>query len=135
MRRLPTDLQMLNAIYNRYYDAFAAYTDEKPNRGAKIYVPIDIDAIAGEFGVDADLIFGRLYYHLDKKHGYKDDDGSRVPFFTPRVAGDRHCVNFPYLAAVLADLRDENRKFKLATTIAVVSLLVSITSFLISILK
>ncbi len=28
MKKLPTDLQILNAIYERYYKTFAQYTDE-----------------------------------------------------------------------------------------------------------
>ena len=134
MRRLPTDFEILNAIYERYYDTFASFTREKPSRSAKILVPIDIDALAREMGVDHDIVFGRLYYHLEKRYGYKNDDGSVVHLFALRVGDDGHCVNFPLAASVLANLRDENRKYRLATVIAVVSLVVSLVSLYISIL-
>jgi len=42
-------------------------------------------------------------------------------------------VNFPYLASVLASLREQNRKDLTATFIAVLSLLISVISIMISI--
>ena len=132
MQRLPTDLEILNAIYNRYYPTFAGYSDGNKERSSKIYVPIDVKAIADQFGVDIDIVFGRLYYHLDRKYGYKDADGAEVHFFALAIGGDRHCVNFPYVASVLADLRREDRKYRLATGMAAVSLFISVVSFLIA---
>lgn len=100
---------------------------------SKLYVPIDIPQLAKDMNTDVDIIFGRLYYHLNKKYGYKQDDGSHVYFFSPRVGGDSNCVNFPFLASVFATLKDENRKFRIATTTSIVSLIVSIIALLISI--
>ena len=134
MKRLPTDLQILEAIYERYYETFVKYSEEDHSRSAKIYVPIDIKQLAKDLKVDGDIIFGRLYYHLEKKHVYRQDDGSLVPFFSPRVGGDTHCVNFPLAASVLADLRDQARKYNTATWIAVGSLIIAIVSIVISIL-
>lgn len=134
MKRLPTDLQILDAIYERYYATFTQYTNGDDTRSAKIYVPIEIKQIAEDLHVDGDIIFGRLYYHLEKKHGYRQDDGSVVHFFGLRVGGDTHCVNFPLAASVLADLRDQSRKHNIATWIAVGSLIIAIVSIVISIL-
>ena len=134
MKRLPTDLQILNQIYEWYYDEFVKFTKENKERETKILVPIDIEKIAQKMKVDGDIVFGRLYYHLDKKHGYKKEDGSSVPLFTLIAGKDRHCVNFPLMASVLADLRQENKKYRMATTLAVVSLFISIVSLLISLL-
>lgn len=133
MKRLPTDLRILNAIYDRYYDMFAQYADADESRNAKIYVPIDIKQIAQDLNVDGDIIFGRLYYHLEKKHGYVHDDESSVHFFSLRVGEDMHCVNFPLMASVLADLRDQARKRNTATGIAVGSLIISIVAIVISV--
>ena len=103
---LPSDLDILNAIYERHYDCFASYSDASPNRATKIYVPIDIIEIAKTLNVDPDIVFGRLYYHLDKKHRYKRENGAFVHLFAREVGGDRNCVNFPYLASLLAEMRD-----------------------------
>ncbi|MEX0938747.1 MAG: hypothetical protein WDZ59_12875 [Pirellulales bacterium] len=133
MTRLPTDLDMLNAIYERYYGTFASFTKAKPSRSAKIFVPIDIDALARDLGVDGDIVFGRLYYHLENRYRYKNDDGSLVHFFALKVGNDGHCINFTYAASVLASLRDENRKYRTATLIAIISLVVAAVSLVISI--
>jgi hypothetical protein len=133
MKPTPTDLELLNAIHDRYYDAFASYDPQHPSRDSKNYIPIDIKEIAKQFGVDSDIVFGRLYYHLEQKYGYRLDDNSHVHFFAPRIGKDIHCVHFSYLSSVLADLRDENRKYRLATTIAIISLFLSVISFGISV--
>ena len=135
MKRLPTDLQLLDTIYSMYYDAFASYPESSPKRSSKIYVPIDIDAIARKFGLDGDIVFGRLYYHLDEKYGYSQKEGGEVHLFTTVVGGDRHCVNFPYVASIVATLRDQDRKYRIATGMASVSLLISVVSFALSILR
>ena len=103
------------------------------SRSSKIYVTIDIAAIAKDFRVNDDIIFGRLYYHLEDKYGYEQRDGSRVHFFAMRVGSDRHCVHFPYVASVLANLRDEDRKFRMATTVAIAALLISVIALGLSI--
>lgn len=133
--KIPTDLQILNAIYAASFDNYAAYSDANQNRSSKSYVPIDIAAIAKNLNTEVDLVFGRLYYHLEKKYGYKNDDNSFTHFFAPRVGADRHCVNFPYMASVLATLRTEDRKYRLATVMAAVSLFLSVLSFILTRLK
>ena len=108
---------------------------DKASRSSKNYVSIDIDRLAEDLRVDADMIWGRLYYHLDEKYRYKQEDGSMVHLFTPRIGDDRDCVHFPYLASVLADLRAESRKLLTATTIAIISLIVAAVSLSLSIAR
>ena len=126
--RLPTDRQLLDDIYARYYDEFAAFDAGAGKRNSKVYVPVDVAALAREYGVDGDIVFGRLYYHLDRKYGYTHDDGSKVHLFSLVVGADRHCVNFPYLAAILAGLREEDKRYRRATITAIVSLGISLVS-------
>lgn len=135
MARLPTDLDILNAIYDRYYLVFASFDKSDPDRNSKVYVPIDIPAIAAKLKVDVDLVFGRLYYHLDQKYWYMRENDLKVHLFTPTIGTDKNAVNFPYLASVLADMRWSNRKYRLGTGIAIISLAISIASFLISIAR
>ena len=87
MRPLPTDLQILEAIYDRYHDDFVNFKEKTPQRPVKNFVPIDVQAIASEVRVDREIVFGRLYYHLQEKHGLDATDRvggarGRVPFFT-----------------------------------------------------
>jgi hypothetical protein len=133
MKKTPTDLELLNVIYEKYYDQFARYSNESADRESKIYVPIDCTSIADELKVDGDIIFGRLYYDLDNRYGYTKEDGSKVHFFAPKVGKDRHCVNLPLLASVLAGLRHENKRFKLTTWISVIAIIISAISFGLSI--
>ena len=135
MKRIPTDREILDHIYDRYYQTFTAFSKGKPTRSSKNYVPIDIDQLAEDLHFDADLTFGRLYYHLDKKYRYKQDDGSSVHLFTLKVGDDTHCVHFPYLVSVLAGFRAENRKFLIATTIAITSLIVAAVSIWFSVVR
>src|SRR6266496_1199607 len=102
MKPLPTDLEILNAIYELYYDEFTDYDRDPGSRDSKVFVPIDCDDIASDLGVDADIVFGRLYYYLEKKHRMKADDGSIVSLFVLVAGPDKHCVHFPYLASVLS---------------------------------
>jgi hypothetical protein len=129
---VPTDYKVLNAIYERYYKTFAGFSVGSTERSAKVYVPIDVASIAATLGVDGDIVFGRLYYHLEKKHGYQNSDGSLVHFFALTVGSDRHCVNFPLLGSVLAGLREERSKNMWAVGVAIVSLVISIVSLLVS---
>ena len=85
MKPLPTDLEILEAIYDRYYDDFQSFTVATPDRPAKNYVPIDIPALASKLRVNPDIVFGRLYFHLQAQHGFELVDGTnkiKVPFFT-----------------------------------------------------
>ena len=122
MKRLPTDLKILNRIYDGYYETFVK---DKASRIGNNYIPIDIDRLAEDLGVDVDMMFGWLYYHLDKKHRYKQEDGAAVHLFAPKVGDEKDCVHFPYLGAVLAGLRSESRKVLMATWIAIISLIVA----------
>jgi hypothetical protein len=133
MAKAPTDLQILNAIYERHYADFAQFSDTHPTRKTKNYVPIDTKQIAADLGVDADIVFGRLYYDLEKRFGYKQHDGSLVHFFALRIGEEKHLVHFPYLASVVSNLRSERRRNVTATVIASISLIVSIISIVIAV--
>ena len=126
---LPTDLDILDAIYERYYNQFAASTGQN-----KIYVPIDIPKIADDLKVDPDIVFGRLYYHLDPKYRFAQRGGALVFLFAKNdIPNVRDAIHFPYMASVLADLRAKNREFWIATGIAFGSLALSLIAIGISI--
>ena len=135
MAVIPTDERLLREIYKRYLRPFSEYSDENKTRSAKVWVPIDIMALAKRFRCDEDLIFGRLYYHMNAKYGSHTGSGDQVNFFSMRIGGDRHCVNFPLLASVLSDLQDERKRFIVSTRLAGLSLVVSAASILIAIYR
>lgn len=133
-RPIPTDETLLAAIYNKYLKTFSDWSDDNKTRVAKIWVPIDIDALGKKYRCDPDLIFGRLYYHMNEKYGSSTGDGQNVNFFNMRLANDRHVVNFPLLTSVLADLQDNRKRFIISTRLAALSLVVSAISIGIAVL-
>ncbi len=135
MAKLPTDLEILNDIYDRYYDDFHAYSDENKIRETKIYIPLEIETIAKKMGVDNDIIFGRLYYHLRNRYNYKNQDGTLVDLFTLEAGKERNCVNFPYLASVLAELREKHNKYRTALIVSVFSIAIAVISLVISLIN
>jgi len=135
MKNPPTDLKILRLIYKVYYDSYKAFTRENKNRKVKVYVPIDLDLLASKLKTDKDIIFGRLYYHLENKYGYKNDDGSHVAFFTRIDGEDKDCIQFPYMASVLANLEEERSKFSITLWIALISIIISFISLLFSLLN
>lgn len=131
--KAPTDIKILNTIYKTYYKEFQEYTSGTTNRrSSKIYVPIECRLIAKKLNVDADIIFGRLYYHLEQKYGYTRADGSKVAFYSKKVGPDDSCVNFPLLASVLAGLQEENGKFRLSIWLSGAAVVISIAALFFS---
>ena len=129
--KVPTDLELLNTIYKLYHENFVLYDQDEKIRETKVMVPIDCNKIADILKVNRDIIFGRLYFHLEKKYGYKLDDeprNARVRFFALKAGKDIHCINFPLLVSVLACLRQERENFRTVTAIAILALIISLAS-------
>jgi len=126
----PTDLELLEEIYRRYYKSFTEFNEVTPERDSKIYVPIDIKSIAHHFNIDGDIIFGRLYYHLNPKFSVRTDNAN-APFFRFLDGENRlgkHRIQFPMLAAAIASLREARNQFLWATGLAAGSLILSIVA-------
>ncbi|WP_374439784.1 hypothetical protein [Pseudomonas panipatensis] len=132
--KVPSDLRILQSIYEEYYEVFSSFVGGAENgRESKVFVPIDCKKIAERLNVDPDIVFGRLYYHLEQKYGYRRPDGSNIAFFSLMIGSDRRCVNFPLLASVLAGLQEEHGKAKTATILAWIAIVVSLASAVLSI--
>jgi hypothetical protein len=134
-KRVPTDLQILEAIYDQYYSDFTKFVEGPGQpRAAKIYMPIDMDLVGKILGVDGDIIFGRLYYHFRPKYSHEVEQ-----FFTLSVGSEPlrniNCIQFPYMASVLAELQEQERKHRLETRISWLSLAISLAAALTSVLS
>jgi len=129
MSKNVTDRVILKETYKIYYSDFCAFDEKKPSRQTKIYVPIDCALISKKLGLDPDIVFGRLYYHLDKKHGYKQEDGTLVNLFVKQIGSERHAVHFPLLSAVLAEHEQSYLRFTIPLYLSIVALSFSIAAY------
>jgi len=130
LKENPTDLKILECIYTTYFDNFISRSQnkEESNNGEKIYVPVDLDFLAQKLRINSDILFSRLYYHLEKKYGYKQDFGNcRVSFFTYiRGNTNSHAVHFPYLCGILAREKEIYKKESHSTIISLIAVGISI---------
>lgn len=152
MKAPPTDFELLRAIYERYHAAWVNFTEEQERHADAIAdeqghdastvrwhhrnaVPIDLDAIAGDLGVDANAVHGRLYHHLDPLYGATlGKDGKRTGFFIAQPGTTPDLVHFPLLEAVLAGLWQQRRRDLLAIRVAFASIGIAAGSLVVSII-
>ncbi|QSX38893.1 MULTISPECIES: hypothetical protein [Shewanella] len=135
LQRIPTDLEVLNTIYRMYHSDFIAFDEDARTRESKVYVPIDFMRVANELKVDIDIVFGRLYFHLNKLYSYEQDNAPKVQLFILSAGKDLRCINFPLMTSVLANLRQERDKFLIGTWIAFSAFFISAVSLAVSIMK
>jgi hypothetical protein len=133
MKKLPTDRQVLCCIFEMYATAYPGPVVAGGRGTNDPYVPIDVTAVAGRLGCTPELIFGRLYYHLDAKHRYKQDNGVLVGLFDLNFQNKGHSVHFPYLVSILAGLEEEHRKLFWSMAFSTAALIVSVISLAASI--
>ena len=78
-----------------------------------------------------ELVFGRIYYHLNQKYSYRDADGVLVNLYVLlfRDKNDNviieKSIQFPLLSSILAGLNEERMKFITPLTISVFALIFS----------
>lgn len=112
-RKSPTDLAILQAIYDEYYLDFIDFDskNKKDNsRPAKVFVPVDCKLIATKLNIDNDIVFGRLYYYLNHKYSKPE---KKIHLFTMALGSDeRKQINFPLLASILAKLQDDEKRYR-----------------------
>ena len=135
MNKLPTDRRVLECIFEMYESSYPGPKAATGRGENDPYVAIDIPAVAAKLDCNPELLFGRLYYHLDHKHRYKQDNGSIVPLFYLEVGGKRHAVQFPYLASVLATFNQDHNRFLVSLVVSIAALVLSVASLAVSFVK
>ncbi len=110
MNKLPTEREVLRCIYEMYESSYPGIPPGEVRGTNDPYLPIDVPSVATKLKCKPELLFGYLYYHLDAKHRYKQSEGASVHLFSLKVGDKRHGVNFPYLAALLANHDLEHRR-------------------------
>lgn len=136
-RRLPTDREILQAIYDRHAPQYEAVSrgDDTEASDNRIYFPVDLAAVADELRADRNLVFGRLNYYLDRRYAYRSElDGLRTHLFWLRFdrPEGKHWVNFPLMASVLAGLQEDYHRVMWTRRLAVGSFAVSFAALALS---
>lgn len=142
-KQSPTDLAILQAIYDEYYLDFIDYDSKNKknnSRPAKVFVPVDCKLIATKLNIDNDIVFGRLHYHLNGRYSRPNE---KVAFFVLGLNNKpQHHIHFPLLASVLADLQNDEKRYKAnlytnkkLTYITFLSAIAAIASVFVAILK
>lgn len=114
-------------MYTSEFEAAQSLPDKDGNR---IYVPINTREVAGLLGDNPQVLFGRLYYHLDTKYRYQQAGGAMVHLFSLKVGSASHCINYPFLCALLADMRDKKRADRTAFLVSIFALFMSLGSII-----
>jgi len=131
LRQIPLDKDVLRCIYDTYESEYPGPLKNGSRGENDPYLPIDIEFISKKLHCKKELIFGRLYFHLDKKYRYANGERTSVPFFVSG-SNQRFLVNFPYLTSLLAGLEDEGRRILFPITISIFALIFSIIQFFIN---
>lgn len=135
MTKLPTDRYVLECIHEMYRSSYPGEKDASGRGKNDPYVSIDIPSIANRVGCDAELLFGRLHFHLEQKYGYEQADGVRVSLFAVRVGDKRHAIQFPYLVSILAGLNQEFNQRLLSVVLSVFALGVFVASLVVNLFR
>ena len=132
--RPPTDYELLHVIYKRHRREFVHGAD---TRSTRVFVRLDVLAVADDLGVDPNSVVGRLYHHLDPIYAQEPDPSvgrtARKSLFSLRVGNEVNCINFPPMEAVLAGLWQQRRRDLSTLWLAVISLGIAVGSLVVAI--
>ncbi|MBU1690731.1 MAG: hypothetical protein KKD65_08330 [Gammaproteobacteria bacterium] len=134
MSKLPTDRQVLRCIFEMYESSYPGRTSAESKGENDPYLPIDITEVAKRLDCKPELLFGRLYYYLDARHRYKQDNDAIVSLFQLNLQGKRHCVHFPFLASILAGHEEEHKRNSWSLAVSIVALVLSVGAILAQVL-
>ena len=130
MMSLPTDREILRCIFEMYAPAYPGMESGEARRNNDPYLPIKVRDVATRLRCSPEMLFGRLYYHMDAKYRYRQDNDTQVHLFSLKVGSEMHCVNFPYLAAVLSAREEDHKRHLWSLGIAIAALVLSMASII-----
>ncbi|EDP59471.1 hypothetical protein [Vibrio sp. AND4] len=126
MYKNPTDLELLECIYNNYRSEFELYDSDEKIKERSIYVHIDCNLIAEKLSSDPQLVFGRLYYHLANIYKYQHSRGVEVKLFEFKIDDQHHCIHFPVLASAVANLKSEYKRYQYTLIASILAVIVAV---------
>ena len=123
---IPSDRKIFEAIYAMYLGDYLAHEHEQTQR--RVYLPIDVTAVAKRLRCSQHILFGRLYHDLAKRYDPETRPNTSGAVFQLQAGKDRHCIHFPYMVSILAGMREQRRVQLFTWAIAVAALALSIAS-------
>lgn len=130
MKNIPAEQVVLRSIYDLYYESYIQ--KKATDQLGEIFVEIDVGLVADALKVDKHLLFGYLR-HLDRKYIIRSRPHvAEAHLFTIKVGNFRHAVDFPYLAAILAALELEHRRFNWTRGLSVLALIISFAALIVT---
>jgi len=127
---LPTDREILRCNFEMYAPAYPGKEPGEARGKNDPYMPINVHEVAAHLNCSPEMLFGRLYYHLDAKYRYTQDNDAKVHLFSLKIGSEMHCVNFPYLAAALAERDEEHKRQLWSLGISIAALVLSVASII-----
>jgi hypothetical protein len=82
MNKLPTDREILKCIFDLYKSDYPGPKGEDGRGANDPFIHIDLTKVSARLDCTPELIFGRLYYHLDAKYRYKQENGARALIYS-----------------------------------------------------
>ncbi len=125
----PSDRVIVKCIYDTYRAKIEKSKNQGPSLPSALYIQIDRNSIAKKLNMHPDVLYGRLLYHLNKKHSYEEVNGAKIHLFSHEVESGALAVNFPLLGAVLADVEQSFYRYMLPVVLSMVALTLSVLSF------
>jgi hypothetical protein len=121
VRSFPSDLKILERIHRQYLDHYlSAGGIVEPG-----YVAVgNLADLAAKLGQDRDLLVGRLRYHINRKYSYKDASGQETHLIVEEHG--YYLVNFPLLVGLIANLREEKKRYRTSICLSVTATIVSV---------
>ena len=133
MNKLPSDREILKCIYDTYKSDYPGPMDANGRGANDPHMLVDLKDIARRLDCTPELLFGRLYYHLDAKYRYKQDNGAQVELFFLNFQNKGPAVRFPFLASILAGFEEEHRKLFWSMVFSITALIVSLISLVVNV--
>lgn len=124
--KFPSEREVLRCVAKMYE---SSYPGSHPGENDP-YLPIDVNAVAEKLECKPQLLFGYLYYYLDHKHRYETAPHTWTHLFALKVGERRHCVNFPYLAGILAAHDVEHTRSLWAVWLSIAALVLSLAAII-----
>lgn len=126
-----TDRKLLSVIKKLYEKKFLEFVNNPEKK--TFYIPIDCELIGGKMQSNGQMVFLRLYYFLEKKYGYKQDNGYNVSFFSRGIGDEINCINYPYMCAVLAEMNEKRSELNILWSLTIFNIIVTLVIGLLNI--